>query len=869
MALDLSKLVAPVNGTRFSVLRPAQEAVLRDYASEAYALTDIAIELPTGAGKTLIALLILDYWRSQDRRVAILTGNKTLARQLESEGTHLRVPIVRFEGRGDQLLPKDLRAYSRSQAIGVMNYWVYINQKPAVEPAEMLVLDDAQLAEGALLSLFSARIGRFEHPRLLNAIMELCSQYTNSPVADDFQKGIDPGPWGSTDLVPFLQLLEMHDELEALVETHLSEHADDSAWTDLRFRWNRLRPHLRQASLFLNNEEVVFRPYIFPTQQLDHLASPEQRTFMSATIHDPEDLSRRLGTPPITKLSIPAELCREEDGRRLFIFNQTTSPSARNEPTDEVMIPLRELLRVKKKSVWLCSSGHEARRWRTWLEGQLGGPDEGPPTWELTSTGDELETFCAADEGHLFIAGRFEGMDFPGETCRIAVLPSLPRATGALERFVTEQLRDAGFQKTRMFERIKQGVGRCTRGREDHAVYYFLDTRFYAEMESRQFAALVSERTRKQIELGLELTQDGFGTVLPFATEFLKGEQGEFEKREAAVRPPSAVAGAASPSNRTVSDEVNGWRALYGTRDFTTAAKCFEGVSSNLADAEREHRGFWKYLEAHSEYLRHVLDGQPGALDACINHLEQAVNEGGSSSWFNRLRPVLNKLKGSRELPTEVDFSALFDKWDELAERYPFFKGRFLKWQAGVKAYLDGTHNQVCEALHVLGHVLGFQASRPEGPGAADGVWVVGDHTVTLEAKIDVGRERVSLADVNQANGHRRSQSAALGLPEEQVRSIVVTVMGEIDNTASRALGEVRILRLDLVVELQARLERIMRVYWKGWSRDDASARGDLRRAVARILPPPAWLPRALERTGTPFIDEAILFGEWPRESAE
>jgi RAD3-like DEAD/DEAH box helicase/type III restriction/modification enzyme restriction subunit len=869
MALDLSRLVAPIKGTRFSVLRRAQEAVLRDYASEAHTLSDIAIELPTGAGKTLIALLVLDYWRNQSKRVAVLTGNKTLARQLEAEGTDLRVPIVRFEGRGDQLAPKDLRLYNRSQAIAVMNYWVYINQNPAVEPAEVLVLDDAQLAEGALLSLYSVRIGRFEHADLYRATMELCSQYTNSPVADDFQKGIDPGPWGSTDLIPFVQLVEMHDELEALVQAHLAQHADDPAWTDLRFQWNRLRRNLRQALFFLNSDEVVLRPYIFPTQQLDHLASPMQRIFMSATLHDPEDLRRRLGTPPIVKLNIPAELAREEDGRRLFIFNQTASPSARNEPTDEVIIPLRELLRVKRKSVWLCSSGREARSWCNWLQEQFGGPDKTPPTWELTSTGQELETFCAAAEGHLFIAGRFEGMDFPGETCRIAVLPSLPRATGALERFVTEQLRDARFQKTRMIERIKQGIGRCTRGRDDYAVYYMLDTRFYAEMESKPFAALVSERARRQIELGLELTQDGFGTVLPFATEFLKGKRGEFERREEAVRPPPAVAAAASPSSRTVSDEVDGWKALYGTRDFTTAARCFEKVSRNLADAEREHRGFWKYMEAHSEYLRHLLDGQGGALDACINHLEQAVEEGGSSSWFNRLRLVLNKLKGSRGLPAEIDFSTVFDKWDDLAERYPFYKGRFLKWQAGVKAYLDGTHNQVCDALQILGHVLGYQASRPDGQGSADGVWVSGDHAVTLEAKIDVARDRVSLADVNQANGHRRSTSAALGFPEVQVRPVVVTTMGEIDDSATRALGEVRILRLDLIVELQARLERTMRVYWKGWSRDDASARARLRRAVARMLPRPDWLPRALERTKTAFIEEHALFGEWPKQKAE
>ena len=45
-----------------------------------------------------------------------------------------------------------------------MNYWVYINQNPSLEPADIVVLDDAQLAETALASLFSVRIGRHEQP---------------------------------------------------------------------------------------------------------------------------------------------------------------------------------------------------------------------------------------------------------------------------------------------------------------------------------------------------------------------------------------------------------------------------------------------------------------------------------------------------------------------------------------------------------------------------------------------------------------------------------------------------------------------------------------------------------------------------------
>ena len=76
MPITFEELTSPVTGTRFSTLLPAQHKVLRLYAAEAYTLPDIAIELPTGGGKTLIALLILEYHRKQGGRVAILTGNK-------------------------------------------------------------------------------------------------------------------------------------------------------------------------------------------------------------------------------------------------------------------------------------------------------------------------------------------------------------------------------------------------------------------------------------------------------------------------------------------------------------------------------------------------------------------------------------------------------------------------------------------------------------------------------------------------------------------------------------------------------------------------------------------------------------------------
>jgi superfamily II DNA or RNA helicase len=75
---DFGAFLGTLNSQKFRALRPAQAHVLEQY-NLALAGHDVGIELPTGAGKTLIALLIAEHWRRDGRKVAILSANKTLA----------------------------------------------------------------------------------------------------------------------------------------------------------------------------------------------------------------------------------------------------------------------------------------------------------------------------------------------------------------------------------------------------------------------------------------------------------------------------------------------------------------------------------------------------------------------------------------------------------------------------------------------------------------------------------------------------------------------------------------------------------------------------------------------------------------------
>jgi superfamily II DNA or RNA helicase len=170
-AVDYAQLLANLGSGDFTTLRSAQGTALASYAAGHTAIGDLAIELPTGAGKSLIALLICEAWRREGSTVAVLTGNKALARQMESEGQRLGVPVVRFEGDGGSIPLSSRRQYRRAEAIAVMNYWVMFNQNPVVDSADLLIIDDAHLAEGPLDSLFSLEIDRYDHPALFGSLV--------------------------------------------------------------------------------------------------------------------------------------------------------------------------------------------------------------------------------------------------------------------------------------------------------------------------------------------------------------------------------------------------------------------------------------------------------------------------------------------------------------------------------------------------------------------------------------------------------------------------------------------------------------------------------------------------------------------------
>lgn len=470
-SIDYGSLLAELSSHQFSELRPAQASALLTYAASNTQTKDLAIELPTGAGKSLIALLIGEAWRREGKRVAILTGNKTLARQMENEAQALGLMPIRMEGPGRDIPAGSKRTYHRSQGIAIMNYWVYFNQNPVIDPADLLFMDDAHLAEHCLHSLFSLEVNRHAHNSLYETLVtELAVRFPEYSVLHDALNS-DSQHSTPTELMSFLDQSDAAQRIREIIDTSAVLQTD----TDLRFRWNRLRNCIEESNLYLSTQSLWLRPYVYPLTTTRHYVEPTQRIYMSATVGDPADLARRLGTEPITKLRIASNEESVTQGRRMIVMNRIED----DDIPARLQTAILAALSVHPKSVWLCSSVAEAQHFETIVSEWLNANRlVGHPTWILSSLGDEIDEFKASRTGHLFVGGRFDGMDFKADECRLVVLATLPRAINLQEEFFTAYLRDSGFMLRRLNQRIIQALGRCNRSPDDFGVYILADRRF-------------------------------------------------------------------------------------------------------------------------------------------------------------------------------------------------------------------------------------------------------------------------------------------------------------------------------------------------------------------------------------------------------
>jgi hypothetical protein len=811
-------------------LWPWQSEVLSAYGAVS---ADAAVELPTGTGKTLIGLLAGEDFRARnDQPVAYLAGNKQLAQQIERQARELGFPVVRFQGRKDTWSPRDVRTFNFARAVGVMNYWNYFNANPGVEPAGMLILDDVHLLEGPLRDMFtvSVRAGTRLCRDILARIVARCPYYR---LADDLLHGVEPAI--APEMLVFPDSADLADEVRDTLDAQLE------AYSDVWWPWQRIRGRLEVCCWLVSRRGVTFTPYIPPSQTLPHFREPVQRLYLSATVGSIDDLQRRLGTPPFVKLTSSVQ---PRQGERLVVMRDDTNAIA----PDDLVDTLRPFLLKQRKALWLCARRETATAVCDALtDAALPGSVR-----RLEGDNGEDEPFAAGSDGHLVTAGRYDGMDFPGDSCRVEVVPEVPVATSDLEEFVSTYLRDAPFAEARFAQRVAQALGRCNRGEDDRAVYLLTDPEFLGRFSQRRTLGALPQDAYGDVFAALDLADRGFTYGLEKAQRFLDGE-------EYAPGPPQEPVTSESPPS-TAPDEVDGFLALW-LEDYGRAATVFDRVALALSNTT-EHRAFWLALRSLSLYLA-ARDGNTAAATESRAALRAAATAGALSTFFTRLRRAEDRLEGEASPPRLDGLDELFAAWDRLIDRYGSQGPRFERWVTDLMGDLRGSnHDAVARAIASVGEMLlGVSAgARQATSGEEDAYWEFASprRILSFEVKLAPTAQRVVNDDVEQAEGATRALEVERQTP---ARGLLISPHESIDDTALARLDRVRLLNRELFANQIDRLLDLVRDYRRGWS-DDAHARAARRTAVEQHLPPMDWLWIALDRSPA-WLDSDTLSEAW------
>ncbi|MEP7379137.1 MAG: DEAD/DEAH box helicase family protein [Chloroflexota bacterium] len=825
MTDDFAARLGQFGSSKYEELRDSQAHVLDTYARQYANASDVAIELPTGVGKTLIALLLADHALDRGWSVAYLAGSNVLAEQVEVEARELGLDAHRFWG--GHYPGAALDDYHQGQALGIMNYWVYFNSSPKVDAADMVIFDDAHLAEQPLTSMYSTRISRAAYTQLYVRLCDIVHAHTSAyETLEALRDGT--APWSAPP-----ELLAFNDW--AGVAAMARDAIDDSAFAEAdegRFAWRELRSRLERCGVLIGPSAIEIRPYHSPSQIFSGVSRAKQRIYMSATLGTMDDLERRLGIGPITRIEVPPELHAGSTGHRLFVVNPTAEVGPMQPLTDLVL----ELAGEQHRVAWLCASHQEADQ----VQGALGSRNV---TCFRLRPGDDsaLEEWRGHDGGHLIAAGRFDGLDFAGDICRFVIMPSIPAASSEFERFVVAYLGDATFMRHRIGQRVTQALGRANRLPSDWAIYLGLDPGFAGVLAQPAVRGAMDVGVSSLVRQALELHSEGMDSTEQALRSFWTGDRTD-PTVQTARRPGRVAAGTAE--TRSGTDEVRASTALW-LGDFEQAAKQAADAAALLEQAgEAEHGAFWRYVESHARFAA----GGPRAMAAAKSALTVAVENGPRTAWFVRLRRTLADLEGH---PTPAASNEeVFLTWDSWLRES---RGGVQRGLTRARTMLEGSHNERAEALLTLGRLAGVASDRPGGSSATDvrWAWVAGGEGQRRMWEVKTGdrSQRVPRSDLNQLLGQIQVESQ--DHPRARVSGCLLTVLTEMEDDAAVAAREkVAVLHEGAVCALFDYLADRMLEYGRLWRSGTAAERGAARSTVEPKLPTGDWLRRLLAPSG-------------------
>ena len=205
-----------------------QADLWRVYQEIALNVPDVALHLPTGAGKTLVGLVLGEWRRLKNReRVVYLRPTRQLVNQVvEQSINQYGIRVHGFTGSKKDYDRNAVAEYQNGERLAVTTYSSLFNSAPFFDDPHIVLLDDAHAAEQYIAGMWTldVRLHEKDHRPLYEAIAGVLKRAISLP---DYQRLVDPAIafrdrfW--VDKLPTPTLLALQPEMLKVVDALVTD----------------------------------------------------------------------------------------------------------------------------------------------------------------------------------------------------------------------------------------------------------------------------------------------------------------------------------------------------------------------------------------------------------------------------------------------------------------------------------------------------------------------------------------------------------------------------------------------------------------------------------------------------------------------
>lgn len=770
------KLFRELTRRKFPDVLPHQASMMQAYAAKAVGTPDVALQLPTGSGKTLVGLLIAEWRRRKFReRVVYLCPTRQLVHQVvEQANEKYGLSVATFVGKKREFSPADKTDYLQAEKIAVTTYSSLFNTNPFFDQADIIFVDDAHASENYIASHWTLRIGRLDE-RYAGLHQALCNAFTPHLSATDLSRL--RGVW--EDVVDRTWVDKLATPTVTALTPQIIEILDaHTPGTDLTYPWSLIRGHLDACHIYLSSQEILIRPLLPPTFSHPAFESAKQRIYMSATLGAGGDLERLTGRKTIQRLPAPEGWDTQGVGRRFFIFPEMSLT------TDETVELRKQLMQRAGRSVVLVPSDKTADAIAEEIDEKLKFP-----VFRASDIEESKADFVGLHQAVAIVANRYDGIDFAGDECRLLFIEGLPKAMNAQERFLMTRMGANALYNERIQTRVVQAIGRCTRSLEDYSAVvvsgeelpdYLADLRrrpfFHPELQAEiTFGAHQSKDTE------LADLVENFETFLENDRDWEYVNRQILDERD---RAHQKFLPAINELSQAVGAEIDYQTALW-RHDYDGAVAAADRVLGTLTASDlRGYRALWNYLAGSACHLA-AQRGNAAMAAKSRQYFKDAHGCAPNIPWLT----AFARKEVGEAVTAQADDLALQQQVErvgaELTRLGPTHDRDFAKLEQSILQGLR--HHETFErAQKDLGSLLGFNAGKVESEGSPDPWWISGGRCIVFEDYVNTVDGTLSVTKARQATSHPDWMRANVAESTEcEFQTVLVTPATKISGAAT------------------------------------------------------------------------------------